>query len=107
MAIAGDLPLDPQLRVFVSARNAQVDGMPPLAVADLTVAELPARIRLDDSLAVGPFNLSSAESVYVSALVSQAGTANRASGDYFAETEAFPLENPPQPVQLVISEIVP
>lgn len=107
VAIAGDLPLDPQLRVFVSARNAEVDGMPPLAVADLTVAELPARIRLDDSLAVGPFNLSSAESVYVSALVSQAGTANRASGDYFAETEAFPLENPPQPVQLVISEIVP
>ena len=107
VAIAGDLPLDPQLRVFISARNAQVDGMPPLAVADLTVAELPARIRLDDSLAVGPFNLSSAESVYVSALVSQAGTANRASGDYLAETEAFPLENPPQPVQLVISEIVP
>lgn len=107
VAIAGDLPLDPQMRVFVSARNAQADGMPPLAVADLTVAELPARIRLDDSLAVGPFNLSSAESVYVSALVSQAGTANRASGDYFAETEAFPLENPPQPVQLVISEIVP
>ena len=107
VAIAGDLPLDPQLRVFISARNAQADGMPPLAVADLTVAELPARIRLDDSLAVGPFNLSSAESVYVSALVSQAGTANRASGDYFAETEAFPLENPPQPLELVISEIVP
>lgn len=107
VAIAGDLPLDPQLRVFVSARNAEVDGMPPLAVADLSVADLPARIRLDDSLAVGPFNLSSAESVYVSALISQAGTANRASGDYFAETEAFPLENPPQPVQLVISEIVP
>lgn len=107
VAIAGDLPLDPQLRVFVSARNAQAAGMPPLAVADLTVAELPARIRLDDSLAVGPFNLSSAESVYVSALVSQAGTANRASGDYFAETEAFPLENPPQPLELVISEIVP
>lgn len=107
VAIAGDLPLDPQMRVFVSARNAQAAGMPPLAVADLTVAELPARIRLDDSLAVGPFNLSSAESVYVSALVSQAGTANRASGDYFAETEAFPLENPPRPLELVISEIVP
>ncbi len=107
VAIAADLPLDPELRVFVSARNAQVDGMPPLAVADLTVADLPARIRLDDSLAVGPFNLSSAESVYVSALVSQVGTANRASGDYFAETEAFSLENPPAPVELVISDIVP
>lgn len=107
VAIAADLPLDPDLRVFVSARNAQADGMPPLAVADLAVADLPARIRLDDSLAVGPFNLSSAESVYVSALVSQAGTANRASGDYFAETEAFSLENPPAPVELVISDIVP
>lgn len=107
VSIAGDLPLAPQLRVFVSARNAQVDGMPPLAVADLSVADLPARIRLDDSLAVGPFNLSSAESVYVSALISQAGTANRASGDYFAESEAFSLANPPQPVELEISEIVP
>ncbi len=107
VAIAADLPLDPDLRVFVSARNAQADGMPPLAVADLTVADLPARIRLDDSLAVGPFNLSSAELVYVSALVSRAGTANRASGDYFAETEAFSLENPPAPVELLISEIVP
>ena len=107
VAVAADLPLDPRLRVFVSARNAQVDGMPPLAVADITVADLPARIRLDDSLAVGPFNLSSAESVYVSALISQVGTANRASGDYFAETEAFSLESPPMPVELLISEIVP
>ncbi len=107
VAVAADLPLDPRLRVFVTARNAQVDGMPPLAVADITVADLPARIRLDDSLAVGPFNLSSAESVYVSALISQVGTANRASGDYFAETEAFSLESPPLPVELLISEIVP
>ena len=81
--------------------------MPPLAVADITVADLPVRVRLDDSMAVGPFNLSSAESVYVSALISQVGTANRASGDYFAETEAFSLESPPQPVELLISEIVP
>ena len=107
VAVAADLPLDPRLRVFVTARNAQVDGMPPLAVADITVADLPARIRLDDSLAVGPFNLSSAESVYVSALISQVGTANRASGDYFAETEAFSLESPPLPVELLISDIVP
>ncbi len=107
VSIAESLPLDPQSRVFISARNAQVEGMLPLAVADITVADLPARIRLDDSLAVGPFNLSSAESVYISALISQAGTANRASGDYFAETEAFSLESPPQPVELLISEIVP
>lgn len=107
VSIAGSLQLDPRLRVFIAARNALVDGMPPLAVAALTVADLPAQVRLDDSLAVGPFNLSSAESVYVSALVSQAGTANRASGDYFAESEAFSLASPPESLELVISEIVP
>lgn len=107
VSIADSLQLDPRLRVFIAARNAQLDGMPPLAVADLTIADLPARVRLDNSLAVGPFNLSSAESVYVSALVSQAGAANRASGDYLAESEAFSLESPTTPVELVISDIVP
>ncbi len=107
VAVAAGLALDPRARVFVSARNAAADGMPPLAVAELAAAELPARIRLDDSLAVGPFNLSSAESAYVSVLVSRSGSANRASGDYIAESAAFSLASPPQPVQLVISEIVP
>ncbi len=107
VAIADELSPNPQLRVFVTARNAAMEGMPPLAVAAFTVADLPTSIRLDDSLAVGPFNLSSATSVYVSALVSQSGTANRAPGDFFAETDPFPLENPPQPLELLISEIVP
>ena len=107
VAIGGGLTPDPQLRVFISARNAEVDGMPPLAVAELRVADLPADLRLDDSLAVGPFKLSSADSVFVSALVSRSGTANRAAGDYYAESEAFPLENPPAPIELVIIDRVP
>jgi len=107
VAIADGLTLDPRLRVFISARNAEAEGMPPLAVATLSVADLPARIRLDDSLAVGPFNLSSAQSVYVAALISQSGSANRAPGDHFAESEPFPLANPPDPVELEISQVVP
>jgi len=107
VAIAEGLALDPRLRVFISARNAEAEGMPPLAVATLSVADLPARIILDDSLAVGPFNLSSAQSVYIAALVSQTGSANRAPGDHFAESEPFPLANPPNPVQLKISQVVP
>ena len=107
VAIAEGLTLDPRLRVFISARNAEAEGMPPLAVATVSVADLPARIILDDSLAVGPFNLSSAQSVYIAALVSQTGSANRAPGDHFAESEPFPLANPPNPVQLKISQVVP
>jgi len=107
VAIAEGLTLDPRLRVFISARNAEAEGMPPLAVATVSVADLPASIRLDDSLAVGPFNLSSAQSVYIAALVSQTGSANRAPGDHFAESEPFPLANPPNPVQLKISQVVP
>ena len=107
VSIADSLEPDPQLRVFIAARNAEMEGMPPLAVADLRVADLPVSLRLDDSLAVGPFNLSSAQSVYVSALVSQSGAANRATGDYFAQSAPFPLDNPPEPLELVISEIVP
>ncbi len=107
VAIADGLTLDPRLRVFISARNAEAEGMPPLAVATLSVADLPASIRLDDSLAVGPLNLSSAQSVYVAALVSQSGSANRAPGDHFAESDPFPLANPPALVELAISQVVP
>ncbi len=107
VAIAEELQLDSRLRVFVAARNAEVQGMPPLAVADLAVADLPARIRLDDSMAVGPFNLSSASRAFVGVLVSQSGSANRGAGDYFVESEPFPVENPPPLLELVVSELVP
>ncbi len=107
VSIADGLSLDPGLRVFVAARNALAEGAPPLAVASLTVADLPVRVRLYDGLAVGPFNLSSAESVFISALISFSGSANRTSGDLFAESPAFSPADPPQPLELTISEIVP
>ena len=48
------------LRVFVAARNADREGMPPLAAISLVVGNLPIMVQLDNSLAVGPFDLSSA-----------------------------------------------
>ena len=44
--------------------NAEQDGLPPLAALDTTVSALPASFQLDNTAAVGPYNLSSAESVY-------------------------------------------
>lgn len=107
-SLAEGLQLDPGLRVFIAVRNAEREGMPPLAASFTTVAELPAVIRLDNNSAVGPFNLSSADSVTVSALVSFAGTATPSSGDYRAITESFALgEDETVELDIVISERVP
>jgi len=82
LKLADKLRLPGEMSVFIAAHNAQRKGMPPLAVARLSVAQLPTTIVLDDSAAVGPFNLSSADSVYVTALISRQGNANPQPGDY-------------------------
>ena len=89
VSLADDLELNSSLRVFIAARNADREGMPPLAATDLVVGNLPMTVRLDNSSAVGPFNLASAENVYVSALVSQAGIAAPQPGDYRVVSESF------------------
>lgn len=101
------IELDPGLRVFIAARNAEREGMPPLAAIDTLVSELPATIRLDNSLAVGPFNLSTAESIYVSALVSMSGTATPSSGDYRVVSDSFALDAEQLSVNLEINDLVP
>lgn len=107
VALAEGLELDSRLRVFVAARNAEREGMPPLAATVLTVADLPVTLTLDDSLAVGPFNLSSAERVNVSALVSYAGVATPQSGDYRVQSGTIVLDEADAPVELVISDPIP
>lgn len=105
--LAEGLELPAELRVFISARNAEREGMPPLAAFDLLVRDLPATITLDDNLAVGPFNLSSASTVYVTAAVSRSGSATVQSGDYRVVSESFSLAGEQTTRELVISDIVP
>lgn len=100
------LDLDGNLAVFVAARNAEREGMPPLAATRLTVADLPTTIRLDNSSAVGPFNLGSAESVTISALVSRNGVATPSAGDYRILSDAIELGADPVNIELVISDQV-
>ncbi|MCI5107768.1 MAG: c-type cytochrome biogenesis protein CcmI [Pseudomonadales bacterium] len=104
LRLAEGLSLDQNLRVFLAARNAEQEGMPPLAAVSLTVADLPAEIELDNSSAVGPFNLSSADSITVSALVSQRGSATPEAGDYRVESERLSLDEERISVELLISE---
>lgn len=107
IALAPGLDLPPDLAVFVAARNAEKEGMPPLAVVRLVTGQLPATVVLDNSSAVGPFNLGSAESVTVSALVSRRGVANPQTGDYRTMSGPLnPRSSDTESVSLVIAEQV-
>jgi len=107
LSLGEGLDLDDNLRVFVAVRNAAQEGLPPLAAIDLTVADLPANIQLDNSYAVGPFNISSAETVFVSASVSFSGSATPASGDYRSQSDNFSHNGQRAVINLVIADRIP
>ena len=107
LSLAEGLELDGSLRVFVAVRNAAQEGLPPLAAIDLTVADLPANIQLDNSYAVGPFNISSAETVFVSASVSFTGSATPTSGDYRSQSDNFSHNGQRAVISLEIVDRVP
>jgi len=106
LSLADGLELDGNLRVFVAVRNAAQEGLPPLAAIDLTVADLPANIQLDNSYAVGPFNISSAETVFVSASVSFTGSATPTSGDYRSQSDNFSHNGQRAVISLEIADLV-
>jgi cytochrome c-type biogenesis protein CcmH len=106
LALGDGLQLPPGTRVFVSVLEVNGRGQ-PLAARLLTIEDLPTTVTLTDSDAVGPFNLSSAQNVYVVATASSTGSANVQSGDYQSRTEGFAHEGANQRVELTISELVP
>lgn len=107
LSLGEGIELDENLRVFVAVRNADQEGLPPLAAIDLTVGDLPANIQLDNSYAVGPFNISSAETVFVSASVSFSGSATPTSGDYRSQTDNFSHNGQRAVISLDIVDRVP
>jgi len=90
--------------VFILARPASGQRM-PLAVQKITVAQLPYRFVLDDSMAMAPgATISSQAQVVVVARVSKAGGAAPAKGDI--EGVSAPVKPGASGVQVVISKII-
>ncbi|MDO9317577.1 MAG: c-type cytochrome biogenesis protein CcmI [Gammaproteobacteria bacterium] len=106
LSVGADLNLPADTRVFVSALEVNGRGQ-PLAAEVMTVADLPVTITLTNADAVGPFNLSSAEQIYIVATASSSGTANVQAGDHQARSEGFAHGNTHAIIPLVIENIVP
>ncbi len=89
--------------VFVYAKAIGKKG-PPLAAQRLTVADLPATVRLDDSMSILPGSaLSSHEQVIVGARVSSSGDASVNSGDLVGTIEASTRGG--ETIQLLIDRV--
>ncbi len=106
VSLADGLALPAGTRVFISALEVNGRGQ-PLAARVLNVEDLPVTLTLSDADAVGPFNMSSAENIYVVATASSSGTANVQSGDYQARSDGFARADAPALVPLVIADRVP
>jgi cytochrome c-type biogenesis protein CcmH len=111
-SLQGTVSIDPALAarlspgdtVFVLARPVSGSRM-PLAIARTTVAALPYRFTLDDSMAMAPgATISSHAQVVVAARVSKSGSAAPAKGD--VEGASAPVAPGAVGVNVVLSRIV-
>ncbi len=92
--------------IFVYAKAKQGPRM-PLAAQRMTLAELPATVVLDDSMAMMEgMNLSAFEQLVVSARASKSGTAIAQSGDYIGSTD-FENNKTQASINIVIDTAVP
>lgn len=92
--------------IFVYAKAKQGPRM-PLAAQRMTLAELPAEIILDDSMAmVEGMNLSAFEQLVVSARVSKSGSAIAQSGDYIGHIDVD-SNTANAPLNIIIDTVVP
>ncbi len=93
--------------VFVYARAWQGPKM-PLAIQKITVADLPLKVRLDDSMSMAQgMDLTSFPQVELVARISKNGSAIPQSGDWQATAGPIILADQSKAVSLVIEEQLP
>ena len=111
--ITVNVSLDPKLKgkvrpsdaLFVFAKAAQGSAM-PLAIARLTAAQLPASVKLNDSMSMMPnLTISKFEQIVRGARISKSGNAAPQKSDY--QTVFSTLANSSvQPINLIIDHAV-
>jgi len=88
--------------VFIYARASSGPPM-PLAVARLQLKDLPATVKLNDSMAMMPnMTLSSFADVIVGARISPSGNAIRQPGDFMGETDSINVSTQDATVNVII-----
>ncbi|MFT6915504.1 MAG: cytochrome c-type biogenesis protein CcmH [Motiliproteus sp.] len=106
--------LDPALKgsvapdtiLFVYAQAVTGSKM-PLAAARFKVSDLPVRVTLDDSMAMGPMaKLSSAEQVQVRATISFSGTPGAKPGDILGVVSPVSVPGNDELIKILINERV-
>lgn len=92
--------------VFIYAQA--LNGPPmPLAVVRKTVAELPVKVTLDDSMAMMPMaKISKFKQIRVSAHISRSGIANKQSGDLFGTSGPLDLSKTKE-TSVTINQVFP
>jgi len=96
--LSGDLP------VFIYARAWQGARM-PLAIQRLTLAELPAQVTLDETMAMSPaMSLAQAGQVEVVARVALDGSATAKAGDWQGSVGPLDLDNLPAEIVINIDQ---
>ncbi len=113
-SITVTVQLDPSLQdkvlpsdtLFVFARAAEGPRM-PLAIQRLTASQLPATVRLDDSMSMMPaMTLSKFPEIVIGARISRSGNASASPGDLQTLSAAMRQSDIKDHVQLSIDEIV-
>lgn len=105
--LAETIALPATTTVFVYARAAQGPRM-PLAIQRLTIADLPTRINLDDSMAMMPaMRLSMFDEIEVLARVSESGSPSPQAGDWQASSGSLQRSQISAPLSLRIAQQLP
>lgn len=105
--LAASVQAEPGDTVFVYARAWQGPKM-PLAIARLTVADLPRQVILDESMAMAPgMSMGSFPSLELVARISKSGSPTTAPGDWQVTLGPLRQEQLSQPLVLEIADQVP
>lgn len=99
--------LDDDTRVFIVARDMEGE-LPPLAVARVTLGDLPATLVLDDRHAMSDAaSLSQASEVRLIVRVTKSGGATPETGDMFGDLEGVTVGDVEgDPVEVVIDRVI-